>query len=64
MAANPHVDTLSASDLQFLERDGVINDEIVNLHMGLYQLEARRFAASALQTWVLFNTYFSAKLAE
>ena len=64
MAANPHVDTLTARDLQFLEEDGFINDEIVNFQMGLYQLEAMHFAAGSLQTWVFFNTFFYAKLAE
>ena len=64
MAANPHVDTLTAGNLQFLEKDVVIKDEIVNFHRGLYQLEAMRFAASVLQTWVFLNTYFYAKLAE
>ena len=61
--ANPHVDTLTADDLQFLEEDGVSNDEINNFHMGLYQLEAMRFAVGSLQTLVFLNTFFYAKLA-
>ena len=63
MDANPSLDKLSARDLQMLESPGMINDEIVNFHLGLCQLEALQFPDSEQQSWLFLNTYYYDKLS-
>lgn len=35
---------------------GIINDELVNFHLGTYQLEALHICHNAEQSWVSLNT--------
>ena len=63
MAANPLLDRLTAYDVQYLRSPGMINDELVNFHLGTCQLEALHICHNAEQSWVFLNTWYFDKLS-
>lgn len=63
MTANPLLDRLTAYDVQYLRSPGIINDELVNIHLGTCQLEALHICHNAEQSWVFLNTWYFDKLS-